>query len=140
MKKISAGLIITDGDKFLICKTTLAKTYDLPKGMVENNENHKEACIRECKEETGLDFSYSEIIDLGIYEYMSYKDLHLFMVKVNILPSIDTMNCASTFTRYGKDFPEVNGYKYISFNEIDEYMNKSMIKTLKQYLKGNIVC
>jgi hypothetical protein len=28
------------------------------------------------------------------------------------------MKCSSTFERYGKDFPEVDDYKYVPFNEI----------------------
>ena len=51
MKKVSSGLVITDGKVVLGCKSY---KWDLPKGEIEKNEEPIDAAIRETKEETGL--------------------------------------------------------------------------------------
>ena len=39
MKKISAGLILTDGSKILLCHSTGNDFYDIPKGEIDFGEN-----------------------------------------------------------------------------------------------------
>ena len=51
MKKESAGIVITDGDVVLGCKSY---QWDLPKGEIEEGEEPIDAAIRETQEETGL--------------------------------------------------------------------------------------
>ena len=133
----SVGLILTDGSKFLVCHSTNNKFYDLPKGMAEKDEKYIDTCVREVWEETGLVIDSKKLLDLGKYEYMSSKDLYLYIIKYNELPSIENLFCNSKFKMYGREFPECDGYKYIAYNEIDLYMTKQMSKTLKYCLTVN---
>ncbi|WP_028784771.1 NUDIX hydrolase [Thalassobacillus devorans] len=141
MKKLSAGLILTDGEWFLGCHSTGNWFYDLPKGEVGRDENPKETCIREAKEETNLDVPKEQLVDLGVFDYNPKKNLHLFLWKVKELPDINEMSCLSFFIhRYTeKETPEVDGYKYIRFGEQASFMTKNMVKVIKevQTLKHN---
>lgn len=132
MKKLSAGLILTDGEWFLGCHSTGNWFYDLPKGEVGQYENPKETCIREAKEETNLNVPADHLEDLGVFDYNPKKDLHLFLWKVEDLPDTDEMKCSSYFIhRYTeKETPEVDGYRYIRFGEQENYMTKNMVKVI----------
>jgi ADP-ribose pyrophosphatase YjhB (NUDIX family) len=54
----AAGAIISDGDRLLLVKRKYAPEiggWTLPAGFMEYDESPMECCIREIKEETGLD-------------------------------------------------------------------------------------
>lgn len=131
MKKLSAGLILTDCKKFLACHVTGRKNYDIPKGLVDAGEKPVMACIREAEEETGLNIGEKELVDLGVFEYYRGKDLHLFLMMEKKLPETKNMKCKSFFTdKKGRKLPEVNGFRYINFSEKRLYMIKSMADVL----------
>ncbi|WP_082233138.1 NUDIX hydrolase [Halobacillus massiliensis] len=132
MKKISAGLILTDGEYFLGCHSTGNWFYDLPKGGINKNERPIDACIRETKEETNLDIEKEELVDLGVFSYNPRKDLHLFAKFMCDLPSTELMSCSTEFIHYytKEKTPEVDGYKYIRFCEAGEFMTKNMQKVI----------
>ncbi|WP_085505361.1 NUDIX hydrolase [Thalassobacillus devorans] len=134
MKKLSAGLILTDGEKFLGCHSTGNWFYDLPKGEVGEGEDPRSTCVREVKEETNLDVPKEELVDLGVFDYNPKKDLHLFLLKVDKLPDTAEMSCSSYFIHpyTKKETPEVDGYKYLRFGEQENYMTKNMVKVINE--------
>lgn len=138
-KKLSAGLILTDCNKFLVCHVTGRNFYDIPKGLVDENEKPIKACIREVAEETGLSIFEENLVDLGVFEYTREKDLHLFLAVENDLPNIADMKCTSFFPdKFGRQLPEVNGYKYISFDEKHLFLAKSMISVIDRVQALNL--
>lgn len=133
MKKLSAGLILTNGLKFLACHVTGRNFYDIPKGLVNVNEEPIKACVREVSEETGLVIYEENLVDLGVFEYTKEKDLYLFLALLKELPDTSEMKCTSFFLdKWGRKMPEVNDYKYIRFEEKQNYMTKSMVSVLEQ--------
>ena len=69
--KYIAHVLIKINDKYLVIKRTAIKRgkpnvypeyWDIPGGMVEENENIEDAAIRETKEEVNLDIEVKEII------------------------------------------------------------------------------
>ena len=59
MKKVLYGVrcILVENQEIVCIKNTVEKIgyYDLPGGQIEKGETALEACIREMKEETGLE-------------------------------------------------------------------------------------
>lgn len=140
----SAGFLIETDEGFLMCHPTGQKdafaTYDVPKGMVEDGEDHFEAALRELYEETSIDWrdesfnfvdeisNENDVKDLGQHKYIPGKDLHLFYVNRNV--DVNKLKCLSFFERNGRKLPEVNFYK-VSY-ELD-YFYKNLQEYLKKY-------
>ena len=59
----SAGSILTDGKRFLVCHATGQKIWDLPKGKIDGEETALQAAIRELKEETNYDVPEDAVIE-----------------------------------------------------------------------------
>jgi 8-oxo-dGTP pyrophosphatase MutT (NUDIX family) len=74
--EISAGLVIIQDNKILLEHPTGSKwlgTYSIPKGQVEEGENHLEAAIRETQEELGIKFD-SDDFETEADGYINYTD------------------------------------------------------------------
>jgi len=119
-KRLSVGLILTDGDVFLGALPTGRKVYDLPKGLKDSGESNIDAVIREVEEEVGIDISRyrSKLQPAGRFSYLPGKDLFVYVLKLDKLPSISSMRCSSTFNLYGRQVPEIKAYKYFSFDDL----------------------
>ena len=71
------------------------------------------------------------LIDTGVFAYTRDKDLHLFLLKQKELPDTKIMKCKSFFLdKTGRQLPEVDGYKYISFAEKERYLAGSMARVI----------
>ncbi|MBW7457922.1 NUDIX hydrolase [Paenibacillus sepulcri] len=132
MKVTSVGILITDGHSFLACHSTGNAFYDLPKGLQEADEQPIDVCCRETLEETGIILEPGKLRDLGVYEYLRNKNLHLYMWITDDLPDVKDMVCTSYFEHYRsrKLLPEVDGYRYVLFHETDEWMTASMARII----------
>lgn len=138
-KELSAGIIITDGQVILGCRPFSRRdtkhNYDIPKGHWEEGESIKETAIRETKEETGFDIIWPEsLVDLGRFDYIPTKDLHLFLYALDFLPEIRNLNCTTYFDWEGGKVPEVTGYKFIPVTELDWFF-RSLEKVIGQALE-----
>lgn len=74
--QISAGLVVIHDNKILLAHPTGQKwfeSYSIPKGHVEDDEDHLSAALRETKEELGIDIN-EEQIKLDTEGYINYKD------------------------------------------------------------------
>ena len=119
--QVSCGLlIINEKNELLLCEVTGGKgRHDIPKGLKEDYESPKQAALRECREETGFDFSDKELQDLGEHSYLVGKRLHLFKVTVSTSSiDLDDFKCTSFFelkTKEGvmKKMPEVLNAKWV---------------------------
>jgi len=133
---ISAGLLITDGVRFLAELPTgrekSENNYDLPKGNVEIGEDYLTCAFREAREETGYSFDkYKEAAYPFSDEPMKYrkdKDLILFMIKLlpEDMPDIKSYKCNSFFPdKNGKMLPEVSSFEYKPIFEIEKWLFNS---------------
>lgn len=137
MKQISCGLVLTDG-RFILSGFN-SNFYDIPKGKQEYNETYLETCIRETKEETGLDVSKEKLIDLGLFKYLKKKDLYLFLLKKMSLPKIEDLKCESKFIdSKGKERFEFVYFKYIPVDYISMYFKPELTNIIIEIFKKNI--
>jgi 8-oxo-dGTP pyrophosphatase MutT (NUDIX family) len=138
LKATSVGILITNGSLYLACHSTGNSFYDLPKGLQEEGEMPIEVCLRETKEETGILLNANELTDLGVFPYLRNKDLHLFMWVTQELPGTDSLFCASFFEhpKSKKRIPEVDGYRYVSFEESEAVMTKNMARIIQQIVSS----
>jgi 8-oxo-dGTP pyrophosphatase MutT (NUDIX family) len=134
MKSISVGAFITDGHVYLACHSTGNPFYDLPKGLQEPGESAVEVCCRETREETGIRLEPDQLIDLGVFPYLKNKDLHLFMWRTDDLPDVSSMVCTSFFEhpKTKKRIPEVDGFRYVAFDETPARMTKNMARVIER--------
>jgi len=140
MKKVSAGVIITDFKDILIGHTTgMGKyhSYDIFKGWVWFNiENHKSAALRELKEESGIILKPTDLLDLGTFKYRSNKDLHLFLYKsTNVKKEFDIkkLSCSSIVPII--NYPEIDRYKICSIFTVQNYMHRKLYEIVSKILK-----
>lgn len=120
LKSLSAGIIIRCPDGYLVChptgKSWKQGNWDIPKGHVEGNDKtYLKACLRELKEETGLEFTeqYTAYIKtIGLTAYNPKKDLYLFFLQLPYNIDVKDLKCSSMFeTNDGRTLPEMDGYK-----------------------------
>ena len=123
-KKVTAAIVIIDeAGNILGCHGTgkpKESGYDFPKGEVEAEEADISAAVRELREETDiyfLDYDICRLIDAGVHPHNKEKDIHIFIYRTNYFPDLNTLKCSTFFERYGKKFPEVDGYRIISKSE-----------------------
>src|SRR6185312_6485552 len=78
MRRVSCGVLVTDGAVLLLGHASRSPRWDIPKGLAEEGENLRDAAARELAEETGLRAPLDELRDLGSHRYLPGKDLALF--------------------------------------------------------------
>jgi putative (di)nucleoside polyphosphate hydrolase len=132
-KRISCGVIVTDGDRLLLGHATRSPRWDIPKGQAEAGESLVDAAVRELEEETGLAVTEAELRPLGVHAYLRDKDLALFVWMRTEMPPIDTLVCRSTFALPGGAIvPEFDRFGVFTWNEALGKVGKNMARVLGQ--------
>ncbi len=98
-KKVSAAVLMSDGNRFLVVHPTGAGPtwWELPKGMIDDGENAKQAAVREFYEETGVKINMSNLRKVGKFSLRRDKDIILFTYSTDELPVVVSMRCLSVF-------------------------------------------
>jgi len=138
-KTISAGVVVTNGKKILLCHVTGSKHWDLPKGKLDPNETELNAAVRELYEETSLRVDPAELNHLGLFKYKKDKELSLFLYQVEKMPKTRELECFSTFdSGKGVYKKEMNAFANIDWQKISKYVVPDMLRVLlevKEILK-----
>lgn len=138
MKKQSAGtIIVNENFEILMAHVTNSspEIWDLPKGMIEDNESPIDAAIRECKEEFGITLDRNKLVEIGNCAYNTQKNIWVFITMMDKKDvDLSSLICDSMFLDVGsgKEFPEVDGYKWMKFADVPYDCAKSMNKLLHQ--------
>ena len=68
-KRMGAGALIFDENaRFLLVNPTYKEPWEVPGGVVEANESPAQACVREVREELGLDIELKRLL---LVDYLS---------------------------------------------------------------------
>jgi 8-oxo-dGTP pyrophosphatase MutT (NUDIX family) len=127
-KRISCGVIVTNGRQLLLGHATRSPRWDIPKGLAERDEPLVEAAARELHEETGLDVAPSALSPLGIHRYLRDKDLALFVWFPAEMPDPRRLYCASLIE--GSTLPELDRFGIFSFETAFTMVGKNLARLL----------
>lgn len=140
--KTSCGImIINENNEIFMVHSTGNKFYDIPKGLLENDEAPIDCAIRECEEETALKIEKESLIELGLFSYNKEKNLHLFLTyKKKEQIDFNLLVCNSFFEDFytKKMKPEADGFEWKDFNQVENYCAKSMAKLLTKIRENNM--
>ena len=117
--KESVGLLIINDNKIFACKPFGKILYDLPKGIREEGEAQLATMLREVWEETDISFYKKEFEFCGTFKYTNEKNLSLYKIYMNV--DLSRCKCNSYFDYNGKQVPEVVGYEWVGFDELDKF-------------------
>jgi 8-oxo-dGTP pyrophosphatase MutT (NUDIX family) len=130
-KRISCGVIVTDGSRLLLGHATRSPRWDIPKGLAEPGESLTAAATRELHEETGLAAREPELRSLGTHAYLRDKDLALFAWTPSPVPAVETLVCRSTFTLpNGAVLPEFDRFGWFEWDAALGKVGKNLARVL----------
>jgi putative (di)nucleoside polyphosphate hydrolase len=115
-RRISCGVIVTDGVSLLLGHASRSPRWDIPKGIAEPDEPLLATAVRELHEETGLQVAPATLRPLGTHAYLRDKDLALFAWLVPLMPEPKTLNCSSLVELPGGGtMPELDRFGIFEF-------------------------
>jgi putative (di)nucleoside polyphosphate hydrolase len=114
-RRVSCGVVITDGARLVLGHATGSPRWDIPKGLAEPGETLLDAALRELREETGL-IGPASLAALGVHAYLPGKDLALFLWCPDPLPDPASLRCTAMVERPGRTpFPELDRFGVFTF-------------------------
>ena len=131
-KRVSCGVIVTDGERLLLGHATRSPRWDIPKGVADPGESLSAAARRELCEETGIDAPEAGLRPLGVFPYLSGKDLALFLWLPCPMPDPQTLVCASQFAWQGRMLPEFDRFGLFTRDEALQRVGKGLARVLAE--------
>lgn len=130
---IGAGLILTQGDRYVLIKEVRnekADLYNVPAGTLEVGEDLAECITREAKEETGANVTLEHFV--GIYQTVIASGSNvLFNIFAGSVPS------SATFHSDEHDSIEALTYEEIvELNKAGELRAPTILKAIDDYRAG----
>lgn len=133
-KQLSCALLVESPSGWLVAHATGTSRWDLPKGRREEGETPVQAALRECLEETGLDFSayVEQLEDFGQHRYLPKKDLHLFRLRLPEALDLSGCTCTTKCIRGdGREVYETDAYAWVKATDLHQRVGKSLVAYLQ---------
>lgn len=130
-KRIAAGaLFFNDNDELLILKPTYKDHWSIPGGVVDENESPRQACIREIKEEIGLDINIERFLCVNYISVALKKDEFIvFIFYGGILTPSQIKNIKLPEK-------EISEYKFLKTEEALSLLSEGMRQRIPKCLKA----
>jgi putative (di)nucleoside polyphosphate hydrolase len=131
---VSCGVVMLNVRRELfVCHATGTPRWDLPKGVQDPGESALQTALREVWEETSLALEPQTLHDLGLYNYLPAKRLHLFALRVATHAfQIGACRCHTSFPHHATGLPtlEVDAYAWKPLNRLEGWCGKNMTRVL----------
>ena len=128
-KRMGAGALIFDENgRFLLVNPTYKEPWEVPGGVVEANESPAQACVREVREELGLDIALERLL---LVDYLSDS-----LEKVEALMFIfqgPTLTQAE-IEAIQLQAEELSEYRFCTINEAVELLNHRLGRRVRRSL------
>ncbi len=136
-RRISCGVVVTDGGSVLLGRFARRALWDVPKGVAEPGEGFAAAAVRELREETGLEAPPGALRGLGVHHYLPGKDLALFLWRVEAMPAPEGLRCTSFFRAAdGALVPEFDAFAVLPWAEALPRVGKNLRRVLGEVRAG----
>ena len=127
-------LVLATTGEILLGHSTGGRHWDIFKGLQEPDETVRVTALRELREESGLTPQSTDLMDLGRFDYLPRKELHLFAMTSDRL-AISSLNCTSTFVdRFGRRRPGMDAFDWMLFDQVPQRCGKGMTRVLTTLL------
>jgi 8-oxo-dGTP diphosphatase len=121
----SGGIIRDDLGRILLVKPTYKPGWEIPGGMVEANESPMQACIREAREELGLEIKVGRLLCL---EYVAANpERLLFVFDAGVISDLEIGRIV---------FPpdELSEFRFVTLEESQELLPERLALRVRQSL------
>jgi 8-oxo-dGTP pyrophosphatase MutT (NUDIX family) len=133
-KVVSCGVVMVNARREVFaCHATGTPRWDLPKGVQDPGESAIQTALREVWEETSLALEPASLDELGLYDYLPAKRLHLFALRVAMDAfQISACRCHTSFPHHATGVPtrEVDAYAWKPLDRLDAWCGKNMTRVL----------
>lgn len=119
--------------KFLVGHPTHSRwnTWSIPKGIREKDEDIQTVCFRELKEETGIDVTSINILASHQLPSRRYQKQDKTLESYLVVTDTDfTTHKYSSNLVEGKDFPEIDKWKWVELTEAVGILHQTQIENL----------
>lgn len=126
----AAALILDEQGRLLIVKPTYRADWLMPGGMVEEDESPRQACIREVKEEIGLDLDITRLLCVDYTARDGDKTEALqFMFYGGILDG-------EQIQKIRLPFKELSEYRFLTLEDAQGLLNRKLAKRVPFALRA----
>jgi 8-oxo-dGTP pyrophosphatase MutT (NUDIX family) len=129
-KRLTCGVLVTDGARLLLGHATRSPRWDIPKGLADPDESPLAAALRELEEETGLVSVPDALAELGRHAYLPNKDLALFVWRPTPMPDPAMLRCRSRIPAGQSWIPEFDRFGLFAWDEALARVGKNMARVL----------
>jgi len=136
--KLAAGIVIVFEDKILLGHPTgqkWYKSYSIPKGLIDKNEDIKDAAIRETFEEVTININKSKLKTRYVLDYPNNKKrIFYYIVYINNLTDIGlskTVINKNKFKPNNEGILEVDWAGFIDFEEAKKRILPAQLPLIK---------
>ena len=125
---IGVGVFVRDGDNMLVVKDRIYKSYKLPGGYIDNEENISQAAVREVAEETGISVEMESVVSIGHFSPCQFNESNIYLVCKAVPLSREIV---ITDTQEILEARWINIERYLNHEDVHPY-NKKIVAAAMQ--------
>lgn len=132
-KRIIAGALFTDtAGRLLILQPSYRTSWTMPGGMVEDGESPRQACIREVREEIGIEFRPGRLLCV---DYNTHSDSGLESESIKFIFDGGVLD-AGAIAEIRIDQKEIIGYEFAEPESAYARLDSQIIARIRHELEA----